>query len=53
MVDRKTEKSEYPASQRTLDSVIAAESLEDGSLDPDELDCSDPSWWDEGVDDED
>ena len=28
-----------------------AEELEDGSLDPDELDAE-PSWWDEGSDDE-
>ena len=28
-----------------------AESLEDGSLDPDELD-GEPAWWDEGSDDE-
>ena len=28
-----------------------AEELEDGSLDPDELDIE-PAWWDEGVDDE-
>ena len=28
-----------------------AEELEDGSLDPDELD-TEPSWWDEGSDDE-
>jgi hypothetical protein len=28
-----------------------AEELEDGSLDPDELDAE-PGWWDEGSDDE-
>ena len=28
-----------------------AEELEDGSLDPDELDAE-PAWWDEGSDDE-
>ena len=28
-----------------------AEELEDGSLDPDEL-SAEPSWWDEGSDDE-
>ena len=28
-----------------------AQELEDGSLDPDELDVE-PSWWDEGSDDE-
>jgi hypothetical protein len=28
-----------------------AEELEDGSLDPDELD-GEPEWWDEGSDDE-
>lgn len=28
-----------------------AEGLEDGSLDPDELDVE-PAWWDEGSDDE-
>jgi len=28
-----------------------AEELEDGSLDPDELD-GEPQWWDEGSDDE-
>ena len=28
-----------------------AEELEDGSLDPDELD-GEPAWWDEGSDDE-
>ena len=29
-----------------------AEELEDGGLDPDELDAE-PAWWDEGSDDED
>ena len=31
--------------------VRRAEELEDGRLDPDELDAE-PSWWDEGSDDE-
>ncbi len=31
--------------------VRRAEELEDGSLDPDELDAE-PAWWDEGSDDE-
>lgn len=33
------------------DAERAAEELEDGSLDPDELD-GEPVWWDEGSDDE-
>ncbi len=31
--------------------IQRAEELEDGSLDPDELD-TEPAWWDEGSDDE-
>ena len=33
------------------DRLRAAEELEDGTLDPDELE-TEPAWWDEGSDDE-
>ena len=40
-----------PAEADGGDEVRRAEELEDGSLDPDELDAE-PAWWDEGSDDE-
>jgi hypothetical protein len=40
-----------PADPRGGDSEHEADDLEDGSLDPDELD-DEPEWWDEGADDE-
>ena len=40
-----------PDEKDARDAVRAAEKLEDGSLDPDELDAE-PAWWDEGSDDE-
>jgi hypothetical protein len=44
--------SEEPArSGQREDTAHQAESLEDGSLDPDEL-TDEPDWWDEGSDDE-
>ena len=39
------------ASDQPEEAGHAAEELEDGSLDPDELD-GEPAWWDEGSDDE-
>jgi hypothetical protein len=42
------DQSDDPADE----SIESAEALEDGSLDPDELE-GEPGWWDEGSDDED
>jgi hypothetical protein len=40
-----------PTCRDAAEPTSRAESLEDGSLDPDELD-GEPAWWDEGSDDE-
>jgi hypothetical protein len=40
-----------PWDKDVRDTLLSAEKLEDGSLDPDELDAE-PAWWDEGSDDE-
>jgi hypothetical protein len=40
-----------PWDKAVRDTRHSAEKLEDGSLDPDELDAE-PAWWDEGSDDE-
>ena len=42
---------DVPEEEDVRDAVRLAEELEDGSLDPDELDAE-PAWWDEGSDDE-
>lgn len=42
------DQSDDPADE----SIESAEALEDGSLDPDELE-GEPGWWGEGSDDED
>jgi len=44
-----------PWDKDVRDTLLSAEKLEDGSLDPDELDAdpdAEPAWWDEGSDDE-
>ena len=46
-----TEPSDSPEDDREEDADRLAELLEDGSLDPDEL-THEPTWWDEGSDDE-
>ena len=43
--------SRTPDEERPEPDTAPAEELEDGSLDPDELDAE-PEWWDEGSDDE-
>ncbi len=47
MATMNTQSDDEEADER----VRRAEELEDGSLDPDELD-GEPAWWDEGSDDE-
>jgi hypothetical protein len=42
---------DVPEENDVREAVRLAEELEDGSLDPDELDAE-PAWWDEGSDDE-
>ena len=49
---RQQRESESSGEERDSDDARRrAEELEDGSLDPDELD-GEPDWWDEGSDDE-
>ena len=47
----RTRDDEAPNLGEPEEAAHAAEELEDGSLDPDELD-GEPAWWDEGSDDE-
>src|SRR5262245_3459445 len=49
MTVRSTE--DAPDGEAAREAVRRAEELEDGTLDPDELDAE-PAWWDEGSDDE-
>ena len=49
--DRNEHRRDDPDSEDRETAEREAEQLEDGSLDPDELSVE-PSWWDEGSDDE-
>lgn len=50
--DRRQPEARASTATNQEHSTVEAEMLEDGSLDPDEIDSSTPAWWDEGADDE-